>query len=156
MGCHSLCFFEGNSITCGQSLICFSVWEHRTSRRICSLLLCSSSSGAPPFQHSSPLPPLPPGLAFQGIIRLVGAVPAGRAVAPLSALPCPAAVEGQEGKDPCPDPVSQLLPGPQKTVHFQLTHAPHSFLGASSLVKEPVCQKPLRVQLFLSDGAALG
>lgn len=33
-------------------------------------------------------------------------------------------------KDPCTDPLSQLLSGPQQKEHFQLTHAPHSFFGS--------------------------
>lgn len=36
----------------------------------------------------------------------------------------------------------------KKTVHFQLTYASYSFLGASDLVKEPVCQKPFSVPFF--------
>lgn len=44
-----LFFFEGNNITYGQNFICFSNYVHRTSRRICFLLLFWSSSGVSHF-----------------------------------------------------------------------------------------------------------
>lgn len=55
----------------------------------------------------------------------------------------------REGKYPCADPVSQFLPGPQQTVHFQLTHAPHRFWELPVLLKS-LSVKSLSVCSFSS------
>lgn len=83
----SLFPLKEKSITCGRSLICFSVWEFQRDVFSAPLLQQLWSCSLPAqfsFAPSSSRTGIP------GMIRAVGSA--------LSVLPCPGAVGGQEGK----------------------------------------------------------